>query len=94
MTLPDKDDNWEWVVKPEEVTTAYSGNDLSREISVGNRIAELRAKAGLSAQEIEDYAGVSKANLLAIEAGLLKLDTATAGQLAMVLGVSVAVLNA
>lgn len=83
------DDDWEWVIPPEQGdTSGYRGADLSGTISVGNRVYELRNKAGLSTQEVEDYAGVKKADLLALEAGLLTIDSAMADQLAMVLGVS------
>ncbi|MFK7862261.1 MAG: helix-turn-helix domain-containing protein [Granulosicoccus sp.] len=90
MTSPDSENNWEWVVTSNEGAVDYHGNDLSKAISIGNRISELRISAGLSAQDVEDYAGVRKSNLLALEAGLLELDAATADQLAMVLGVSAA----
>lgn len=81
-------------MQPDEAAAAdYRGNDLSNAISVGNRISELRLKAGLSAQDVEDYAGIKKANLFALEAGLLQLDAATAELLAMVLGVTVAELS-
>lgn len=83
------DDDWEWVIPPEQgATTRYQGNDLSGAISMGSRVHEFRTRAGLSAQDVEDYAGVKKADLLALEAGLLTIDSAMADKLAMVLGVS------
>lgn len=86
--MSDKDD-WEWVIPPEQGDTSrYKGNDLSDALSVGNRVHELRTKAELSPQDVEDYSGVKKADLLALEAGLLTIDAAMAEQLAMVLGVT------
>ncbi len=84
------DDSWDWVVPPDETSAAarYRGNDLSDSISVGGRVRTLRLAAGLSEQDLEDYAGVRKSDLLAVEAGLLLLDAAMAEQLAMVLGVT------
>ncbi|MFK8082094.1 MAG: helix-turn-helix domain-containing protein [Granulosicoccus sp.] len=88
MTKPDKD-NWEWVFTSNEGAATYRGNDLSDNITIGNKILQLRLNAGLSEQDVEDYAGVRKANLLALEAGLLELDKETAEQLAMVFGVDI-----
>ena len=87
MTTSD-DDDWQWVVQPDEDSTSkYSGNDLSDAIAIGRKVNELRLKAGLSEQDVEDFAGIKKSDLLAIEAGLLVMDADMIGQLAMVLGV-------
>ncbi|MFK7993017.1 MAG: helix-turn-helix domain-containing protein [Granulosicoccus sp.] len=93
MTQPESDDSWEWVIPPNGGEIEYEGKDLSGAIELGYRINELRENAGLSVQDVEDYSGVLKSNLLMLEAGLLELDAGTAEQLAMVFGVSVAELT-
>lgn len=87
MTSADHD--WEWVIPPEDGdTTSYSGADLKDNISIGEHVYTLRTSAGLSPQDVEDYAGIKKADLLALEAGLLQMNANLAESLSMVLGVS------
>ena len=88
VNMTTSDDDWQWVVQPDEDSTSkYSGNDLSDAIAIGRKVNELRLKAGLSEQDVDDFAGIKKSDLLAIEAGLLVMDADMLAQLAMVLGV-------
>ena len=93
MTQPDEDSDWQFEIPADGSVNAYRGNDLTSANAVGNRVSKLRTDMGLTAQEVEDYAGVPKANLLAIEAGLLQLDAVTAELLSKVLSISVAELR-
>lgn len=54
----------------------------------GQKISERRAQAGLTAQDFEDYTGIKKSELLAMEAGLLDMSDAMAEALSQALGMS------
>ncbi|MFK7890164.1 MAG: helix-turn-helix domain-containing protein [Granulosicoccus sp.] len=83
------DDEWCWSIDPQEsAASKYQLEDDTPIQTPGLRIKELREKAGLTAQDVEDYVGIPKQQLLAIEAELLALDDATVGLLSQVLALS------
>jgi len=94
MSAPAEDD-WDWVIEPDnDATSKYQHkNHLADAISLGARLSQLRVASGLSEQDVEDFVGIPKADLLAMEAGLLTLTNDMAEQLAMVLNVSVSELQ-
>jgi ribosome-binding protein aMBF1 (putative translation factor) len=59
-----------------------SGHDLSDEINKGHRIFDLRSLLNMSIESLSALSAISVQNLLAIEAGLLHLDRATAESIA------------
>lgn len=88
------DEGWNWVVTVEESgTSKYLCDDSACEHSLGTRLSTLRSDVGLSQQDIEDFLGIRKADLLAIEAGLIEVDDELLEQFAMAYGVSVSELR-
>lgn len=59
----------------------------------GQKISERRAQAGLTAQDYEDYTGIKKSELLAMEAGLVDMSDAMAEALSQALGMSISELK-
>lgn len=87
-------DEWTWVVPPDKSSTShYIVTDSAAVDTPGLRISQLREQAGLSAQDVEDYAGILKKDLLALEAGLLSMNESMEESLAQVFGISVAELR-
>jgi ribosome-binding protein aMBF1 (putative translation factor) len=87
-------DDWAWVVSPNDSSTShYQITDGAVVDSLGLRISQLREQAGLSAQDVEDYTGILKKDLLALEAGLLNMNETMEESLALVLGIGVAELR-
>lgn len=91
--MGEKSNNWEWVVAPDDSISHYKIIDKAVVDSPGLRISELREQAGLTVQDVEDYVGILKKDLLALEAGLLSMNETMEESLAQVLGVSVAELR-
>lgn len=64
-----------------------SGHDLSNEINTGHRILDLRSLMDMSVESLAAQCSISVQNILAIEAGLLHLDRATAESIASALDI-------
>lgn len=66
------------------------GRDLSQTINQGQRIADIRGFSELSVDELAEKSGLKRSELMALEAGLQKLQPDQARQLAECMGVDFA----
>ncbi|MBX2885756.1 MAG: helix-turn-helix domain-containing protein [Granulosicoccus sp.] len=84
-------DDWDWDFDEDDNQIRVydsQSNDLSEEINSGYRVRDLRELEGISVNEFSQECGISAADLMAIEAGMLKLDHQTAQLAARALGVN------
>ncbi len=82
------DDDWDMTSNPEDLARyKKDGRDLSAPITQGQRLADLRILAEISAEDLAQQCGVTSQMILALEAGLSEMDPALAQRLATHLGV-------
>ncbi|MFK7860674.1 MAG: hypothetical protein AB8B64_17775 [Granulosicoccus sp.] len=82
------DENWINNSNDENLTRYHrDAIDLSPSINAGQRISDLRGLADMSVPELSENCGITCQELLALEAGIMRLQPELAALLAETLGV-------